>query len=108
MPQHPLSHNYMNHCLNVQEHSEPIMLMLDDRIGAGSGRSLVRLDYPSYLNDNCNRVRNSVTLPSSIFTSIFTTSATRRSRSVPAAVCTAVFAASSQDRELVPITSVTL
>jgi hypothetical protein len=47
-------------------------------------------------------------LPSSILTSIFTTSAMRRSRNVPAAVCTALFAASSHDWALVPITSVTL
>src|SRR6201981_3128980 len=62
----------------------------------------------SYLKDICNRVRYSSTLPSSIFTSIFTTSAIRRSRNVPAAVATAFFAASSQDCALVPITSVTL
>src|SRR5437762_14215539 len=73
-----------------------------------SDRALVRPDQPSYLKDSCNRVRYSVTLPSSIFTSIFTTSAIRKSRSVPAAVCTAVFAASSQDWALVPMTSVTL
>ena len=61
-----------------------------------------------YLKDSCNRVRYSSTLPFSIFTSVFTTSAMRRSRSVPEAVSTAFFAASSQDFVLVPITSVTL
>src|SRR5207249_5866753 len=69
---------------------------------------VVRPDQPSYLKDSCNRVRYSITLPSSIFTSSFTTSAMRRSRSVPAAVWTALLAASSQDCALVPITSVTL
>ena len=58
----------------------------------------------SYLKDNCKRVRYSRTLPFSIFTSIFTTSAMRSSRSVLEAVSTAFFAASSQDCALVPIT----
>src|SRR5437762_11630168 len=62
----------------------------------------------SYLKESCKRVRYSSTLPPSILTSIFTTSAMRRSRSVPEAVSTALFAASSQDFALVPITSVTL
>src|SRR5260370_30890582 len=60
----------------------------------------------SYLKDNCKRVRYSRTLPFSIFTSIFTTSAMRSSRSVLEAVSTAFFSASSQDSALVPITSV--
>jgi hypothetical protein len=60
------------------------------------------------LNERDSRVRNCATLPSSSRrTSSFVTSAMRRSRSVPAAVLIAFFAASSQESELVPITSVT-
>src|SRR6266513_715823 len=65
------------------------------------------LTHPSYLKDNCTRARYAVTLPFSTFRSVFTTSATRRSRSVRAAVSTAFLAASSQDFVLVPMTSVT-
>src|SRR6266536_6270722 len=64
--------------------------------------------HPSYLKDNCTRARYAVTLPFSTFRSVFTTSATRKSRSVRAAVSTAFRAASSQDFVLVPIISVTL
>jgi hypothetical protein len=42
MRQRSLSHEYMYHCLDVQEHSDHITLMLDDPIGSGSDRSLVR------------------------------------------------------------------
>src|SRR5258708_5823011 len=66
------------------------------------------LAHPSYLKDNCTRARYAVTLPFSTFRSVFTTSATRKSRSVRAAVSTAFLAASSQDFVLVPIISVTL
>src|SRR6266446_4527216 len=66
------------------------------------------LTHPSYLKDNCTRARYAVTLPFSTFRSVFTTSATRKSRSVRAAVSTAILAASSQDFVLVPIISVTL
>src|SRR5467141_2977114 len=62
----------------------------------------------SYLKDSITRARYACTLPSSTFMSNFTTSATRRSRSVLAAVSTAFLAASSQDFVLVPITSTTL
>ena len=44
---------------------------------------------PSYLNDNCSRVRYASTLPPSILTSSLVTSATRRSRSDLPAVSTA-------------------
>src|SRR5206468_6383287 len=64
--------------------------------------------HPSYLKDNCTQARYAVTLPFSTFRSVFTTSATRKSRSVRAAVSTAFRAASSQDFVLVPIISVTL
>src|SRR5258708_36546964 len=66
------------------------------------------LAHPAYLKDNCTRARYAVTLPFSTFRSVFTTSATRKSRSVRAAVSTAFLAASSQDFVLVPIISVTL
>src|SRR5439155_12699656 len=66
------------------------------------------LAHPLYLKDNCTRARYAVTLPFSTFRSVFTTSATRKSRSVRAAVSTAFLAASSQDFVLVPIISVTL
>src|SRR5258708_24567526 len=60
----------------------------------------------SYLKDNCKRVRYSKTLPFSIFTSIFTTSAMRRSRSVLEAVLPPFFSPSFPDCALVPLTSV--
>src|SRR4029077_10052580 len=66
------------------------------------------LAYPLYLKENCTRARYAVTLTFSTFRSAFTTSATRKSRSVRAAVSTAFLAASSQDFVLVPIISVTL
>src|SRR6185295_11957007 len=62
---------------------------------------------PSYLNDNCNRVRYACTLPPSILTSSLVTSATRRSRSDFPAVSTALRAASSQELSLLPTTSIT-
>src|SRR6266567_3035903 len=65
-------------------------------------------DQLSYLKDNATRVRYAATRPFSTFTSSFTISATRRSRSVLEAVSTAFLAASSQEVELVPITSVIL
>ena len=62
-------------------------------------------DYQApYLNDSDRRVRNCVTLPSSILTSNLVTSAMRRSRRDFDAVFTALRAASSQDCELMPIT----
>src|SRR5262245_61872437 len=60
-----------------------------------------------YLNDSDRRARNCVTLPFSTLTSSLVTSAMRRSRSDLAAVFTALRAASSQETELVPMTSVT-
>src|SRR5207237_8236928 len=51
--------------------------------------------------------RYATTLPSSIFTSSFDTSAIRRSRNDLLAVATALDAASSHDCVLVPITSIT-
>src|SRR5260370_36625081 len=62
----------------------------------------------SYLKDNCKRVRYSRTLPFSIFTSIFTTSAMRSSRSVPEAVSNAFLSARCQDLARVPVSSVIL
>jgi hypothetical protein len=64
-----------------------------------------RTCYSSYLKDSATLVRNAVTLPSSTFTSIFVTSAMRKSRKDFAAVSTARFAASSQDTVLTPTTS---
>ena len=49
------------------------------------------------MNDRATLVRNAVTFPSSTFISIFTTSATRKSRIEVAAVSTARRPASSQD-----------
>src|SRR5712672_329804 len=72
----------------------------------GSYNLKTRSQLP-YLKDRRTRARYAFTLPFSTFRSVFTTSATRRSRSVRAAVSTAFFAASSQDFVLVPITSVT-
>src|ERR1700751_2781055 len=59
----------------------------------------------SYLNDKATRVRNAVTFPFSTFISIFTTSATRKSRIEVAAVSTACRPASSQEVALSPTTS---
>lgn len=61
----------------------------------------------SYLNDSETRARKATTLPSSIFMSSFSISATRKSRSELAAVSTALRAASSHDFVLVPMISVT-
>jgi len=67
-----------------------------------------RTHYSSYLKDSATLVRNAVILPSSTFTSIFVTSAMRRSRKDFAAVSTARLAASSQDTVLTPTTSTIL
>src|SRR5437899_9574297 len=80
----------------------------DGRVSRIESKQASGLAHPSYLKDNCTRARYAVTLPFSTFRSIFTTSATRKSRSVRAAVSTPFRAASSQDFVLVPIISVTL
>src|SRR6185437_9130237 len=66
-----------------------------------------RASQPSYLNESCSRVRYASTLPFSILTSSFVTSAIRRSRSDLLAVSTALRAASSHDVSLLPTTSMT-
>src|SRR5262245_59799935 len=78
----------------------------DDARRAVQGRG-THEDQGSYLNDSCSRARYATTLPPSILTSSFDTSAIRRSRNDELAVETALFAASSHDFVLTPMTSIT-
>src|SRR5258708_13470472 len=79
------------------------LVLHDGQVSRIQSKQASVLAHPSYLKDNCTRARYSVTLPFSTFRSVFTTSPTRKSRSVRAAVSTAFLAAPSQEFPILPL-----